>query len=88
LNVTAARLIEAGCQPERGGFAAAGSADDAEEFAGPDAEVQTLDDGLASQHQRGIGKFDLWRGEAGHGRFLAFYGDGHDVTSHRADRRS
>jgi hypothetical protein len=45
-------MVETGRQTQRRGLAAAGGADDAEEFARPDAEAEILDDGLAAELQR------------------------------------
>ena len=59
IHLAAGRLIEPGGQPQRRGLAAAGGADDAEEFAGPHAKAQILDDGLAAEFERDIGKRDL-----------------------------
>ena len=49
IHLAAGRLVEPCRQPQRRGLAAAGGADDAEEFAGPDAEAEILDDGLAAE---------------------------------------
>ena len=51
-HLAAGRLVEPGRQPQRRGLAAAGGADDAEEFAGSDAEAEILDDGLAAELER------------------------------------
>ena len=45
-------------EPQRRGLAAAGRADDAEEFAGTDLEVELLDDRLAAETERRAGEGD------------------------------
>jgi hypothetical protein len=59
IHLAACRLIEPRRQPQRRGLAAARRPDDAEEFAGPHAEAQILDDGLAAEFERDLRKRDL-----------------------------
>src|SRR5207249_4975206 len=61
IHPAAGRLVEPCRQTQRRGLAAAGGADDAEEFAGPHAETQGFDDGLAAELQRDRVKRDLRR---------------------------
>jgi len=76
IHSSTGRLVEAGRQTQRGGLAATGGADDAEEFAGPDPKTQILDDGLAAEDECDPVKRDLRCGSTGYG-FEAFCGACH-----------
>ena len=66
-DIAGGRLIQAGGEAQRGGLAAAGRADDAEEFAWLHVEAEIVDDGLATEIERDMRKRDL-RPVARHGR--------------------
>jgi hypothetical protein len=58
-HAAAGGLIESGCKAQCGGLAAAGRADDAKEFTRLHVKADVLDDRLAAEIERDVGKYDL-----------------------------